>query len=179
MNKNKKSLLQILRSKSIKHGDFTLSSGKKSRYYIDCKPTLCNAKGAMLIGEIVYDMIIDMPVIAIGGVGMGAALMAMATMMVSTQNTPLNAFIIRKTPKQYGSMNKIEGEIAKGNRVVIIDDVITTGKSIIQAINILENVGVEIVNIICLIDREEGGKENIEKKGYFIKSIFTIMDLIF
>jgi len=176
-------LKKLLYQKSFKYDDqpiFSLVSGKKSQFYIDCKMTTLSSSGLVLVGNIFYDLISPLNIKGIGGLTLGADPIAIATALIAGQNNKeLIPFVIRKEAKKHGLKKWIEGEIDVGDRVVIIDDVITTGGSTIQAIEKAEEFGLKIVKIIVLVDRQEGGKKNIQLKGYEVTSIFTKADLIF
>jgi len=178
---NKKKLLSLLIKKSFRYRldpPFKLVSGKESPYYIDCKPTTNNAEGLTLVGEIFFDQIRDLEVDAIGGLTIGADPIAHATSMMSQlKGKPINSFCVRSKPKDHGTTKMIEGEVQKGNRVIIVDDVITTGGSTIRAIEAAKDFGLQVVKVIVLVDREEGGKEAIEKLGAQVEAIFTLSEL--
>ncbi|MDO8550679.1 MAG: orotate phosphoribosyltransferase [Ignavibacteria bacterium] len=181
MSNNISSLLKVLKNKSVSYGDFTLSSGKKSKYYIDSKLTTFDPKGISLIGEIFFERINSLPVKAdaIGGLTLGADQIAISTIIFGLKcNTYLKAFTVRKEPKEHGMKKHIEGNLSETDKVVIIDDVITTGSSTIKAIEAVEAIGAEIIKVIALVDRCEGGREKIIKRGYEVDSIFTVNELI-
>ena len=179
---NKLKLKKLLVEKSFKFSKepiFQLSSGEFSQYYIDCRVTTLYSKGMVLIGNIIFDLVAPLDVKGVGGLTLGADPIANSTSMVAGQKgIDLISFVVRKQPKKHGLMGSIEGGIKSGDRVVIIDDVLTTGKSIIQAIEKATETGLEIVKVIVLVDREEGGKENILKKGYEVVSIFTKKEIM-
>lgn len=180
--KAKNRLLEILLEKSFKYDEkptFPLASGKMSNYYINCKATTLNSEAMNLIGYIFYDKIKTLHVNAIGGLTQGADPIAVATAMISgIEDNPINAFVVRKETKKHGLKLPIEGNIHDGDRVVIVDDVVTTGQSTIEAIEKAKKENLDVVKIIVLIDRQEGGKENIEKYKVPFESIFTKDDLI-
>jgi orotate phosphoribosyltransferase len=179
MERKRKKLLHLLRQKSYQFcpdPPFTLVSGKKSPYYIDSKPTMHDPEGKTLIGEIVFEMVKNLKVDAIGGLTMGADPVAIAASLISFQKgKPIKSFSVRKTAKEHGTGKRIEGEIQPGARVVIVDDVITTGNSVIDAIKATKELGLEIIEVIVLVDRQEGGRENIEKYAP-VNAIFTLQD---
>ncbi len=180
MDEKKKRLLQILKNKSFRYRTnppFKLASGKESPYYVDCKPTTNNAEGMNLVGEIIFHIIKDLDVKAIGGLTMGADPIAHATSMISFQKgKPIHSFCVRKKPKDHGLVkaHRVEGDIEPGNKVVIIEDVITTGGSTIQALDAAEEFGLNILKVVALLDREEGGKQNIEKRVADVETIYTL-----
>ncbi|MBI5207930.1 MAG: orotate phosphoribosyltransferase [Candidatus Firestonebacteria bacterium] len=176
-NNLKESLLELIIKKSFNYSSssiFTLASGKQSQYYFDCRPTTTDPLGQYLLGEIFFEKVSDFDISAIGGLTMGADPIAYAVCHTSYfKNKPIKAFVIRKEPKKHGLKKLIEGEVTKGEKVVIVDDVITTGGSTIKAINEARNAGLNVVKAVVLIDRQEGGKDNIEKLDVKVESIFT------
>ena len=181
MEEEKKRLLRILKDLSYEEGDFTLASGKKSTFYIDCKETTLNPEGMYLVGHLMYNKVREIPgAEAVGGVSIGGDPLVCATVMVSfAAQDPIAGFLIRKEPKGHGRNLWIEGgkNLKKGMSVVILEDVVTTGGSSLKAIDIAEKEGFAVKGLVVLLDRLEGGKEIIESKGYAYKSIFTLSDL--
>ena len=170
-------LTDLLIRKSLKVADepiFQLVSGKKSNVYIDCKKTTKNARGTFLIGNIIFDRIANLNVAAIGGLTLGADPIADAVAYTSAVKGKLiNSFSVRKKQKEHGMKKLIEGDVNKGDRVVIVDDVVTTGGSTIEAIENARAEGLQIVKVIALVDRQEGGRENILKHDVEFESIIT------
>ncbi|HNV56767.1 MAG TPA: orotate phosphoribosyltransferase [Smithellaceae bacterium] len=173
----KKRLGKIILERSFKYSDnppFTLASGRQSNFYFNCKPTTLDPEGMNLIGEIVFDMLKDAPVTAAGGLTLGADPIANALAVISFQRgKPIKSFIVRKDVKAHGTKSAIEGNVAAGERVAIIDDVITTGGSTITAIEQARRAGLVVDRVITLIDREEGGRENILQRADCVESVFT------
>ena len=169
----------MLAYKSFRLGEFKLSSGGTSDYYIDCRTTTLDAKGARLTGEVFTDEIRQRgwKPQAIGGLTMGADPIVVAVSVVSAE---FNGFLVRKAEKQHGTGRRIEGFCEKGARVVIVDDVCTTGASTVQAIEAAREFGLQVVGAMCLVEREEAeGRPNVEKAAVpapFI-SIFTASDV--
>jgi orotate phosphoribosyltransferase len=157
----------MLAEKSFKLGQFKLSSGATSDYYVDCRTTTLDARGALLTGQLFLDKIgaRRWQPEAIGGLTMGADPIAVATAVVSAEaGEPIHSFLVRKAEKQHGTGQRIEGFRRKGARVVIVDDVCTTGASTIQAIEAAREFGFAIVGVMCLLEREEaGGRVNVER----------------
>jgi len=157
----------MLAEKSFRLGQFTLSSGASSDYYIDCRVTTLDANGALLTGQAVLEEIArrGWKADAIGGMTMGADPIVVATSVVSAQQgKPLHGFLVRKAEKTHGTGQRIEGFRAKPARAVIVDDVCTTGASTIQAIEAAREYGFEIVGVLCLVERQEaGGRPKVEK----------------
>lgn len=175
-------LCKLLAAKSFKYSDkpiFSLVSGKKSHFYIDCKMTTLFSHGLVLVGNIVFDLIASLDVKGIGGLTLGADAIANSAAMIAGQKgVDFFSFVIRKEPKKHGTMKWVEGGISSGDKVVIIDDVLTTGGSVIKAIDRAQESGLDIVKVMVLVDREEGGRENIAAKGYEVDSIFKKTDLM-
>ncbi|MBA3071831.1 MAG: orotate phosphoribosyltransferase [Nitrospirae bacterium] len=171
----KKRLIELIIEKAFKYSKepvFKLVSGRMSNYYFNCKAVTLHPEGMYLIGNLIYDMIKDSGAKAIGGLTLGADPVAYAVSFTSyLKGEPVETFVVRKSAKSHGTMQWIEGNVKKGDRVVIVDDVITTGKSTIEAITRAKESGLEIVKVICLIDRQEGGRENIEASGYKVDSL--------
>ena len=177
-----KELTELILEKSLKVADepiFELASGKKSNLYIDCRKTTKNARGAYLIGNIIYDKISNLDVDAIGGLTMGADPVADAVAYTSVLKGKLiNAFSVRKDAKKHGLKRVIEGDVKNGDRVVIVDDVATTGQSTIEAIENARAGGLHVLKVIILVDRQEGGRENILKHDVDFEAILTKQDLL-
>ena len=179
MNSPRQDLLQLLAYKSFRLGEFKLSSGGTSDYYIDCRTTTLDAKGARLTGQVFFDEIRERgwKPQAIGGLTMGADPIVVAVSVVSGE---LQGFLVRKAEKQHGTGQRIEGFREKGARVVIVDDVCTTGASTVQAIETAREFGFTVVGVMCLVEREEAkGRPNVEKAAApapFV-SIFTASDV--
>ncbi|MEK6737079.1 MAG: orotate phosphoribosyltransferase [Planctomycetota bacterium] len=182
INKAKNRLLDMLLEKSFQYNKdpvFKLVSGKMSNYYVNCKMTTLNAEATLLIGRIFYEKVKPLGITAIGGLTQGADPIAVATAMTSgMEGKGINAFVVRKVAKEHGLKKLIEGDVHPGDRVVIVDDVITTGQSTIDAIERARNEGLQVVKAVVLVDRQEGGRENIEKVGVQVESVFTISDLM-
>ena len=176
---SRQSLLSLLAHKSFRLGEFKLSSGATSDYYIDCRTTTLDAQGSRLTGEAFLDEIRkrNWKPQAIGGLTMGADPIVVAVSVVSGD---LHGFLVRKAEKQHGTGQRIEGYRQKGARVVIVDDVCTTGASTVQAIEAAREFGFEVVGVMCLVEREEHrGRPNVEKAASpapFV-SIFTASDV--
>lgn len=167
-------LKELLKKNSLKFGDFILASGKKSNYYFDSKLTTLTAEGAYLTGKCFFKIIVENKIEAeyIGGMTLGSDPIVTSVALVSKiEGKPIDAFIVRKEPKTHGTKNFIEGLIEEGKRTIIVDDVVTTGGSTLKAIEKAEEAGLKVVAVICLLDREEGGGEEISKRYPFYSVI--------
>jgi orotate phosphoribosyltransferase len=179
MSTARQELLRVLAHKSFKLGEFKLSSGAASDYYIDCRTTTLDARGSQLTGQVFMEEIRarGWKPHAIGGLTMGADPIVVAVTVTSGE---LSGFLVRKAEKQHGTGQRIEGYREKGARVVIVDDVCTTGASTVQAIEAAREFGFEVIAAMCLVEREEaGGRPNVERAaspGPFV-SIFTAKDV--
>ncbi|MEJ2638166.1 MAG: orotate phosphoribosyltransferase [Desulfosarcinaceae bacterium] len=161
----KTELIRMLCEKSFKYSEtpaFKLVSGATSHFYVNCKPTTLSARGMVLVGQLMFAAIKDADLAAVGGLTFGADPIAVATAFASELGgNPIDAFSIRKTQKDHGIVKWIEGDLAPGQRVAVIDDVATTGGSTIKAIERARSEGLEVVKAVVLVDRQEGGLENI------------------
>jgi len=179
MSSARQELLRLLATKSFRLGEFKLASGRTSDYYIDCRTTTLDARGAQLTGEVFLDEIRSRGwnAQAIGGLTMGADPIVVA---VAVTSGTMHGFLVRKAEKQHGMARRIEGFQEKGARVVIVDDVCTTGSSTIQSIEAAREFGFEIVGVMCLVEREEaGGRANVEEAAApapFV-ALFTAKDV--
>jgi orotate phosphoribosyltransferase len=179
MSQSRQELLELLAQKSFRLGEFQLSSGGTSDYYIDCRVTTLDARGAQLTGEVFLEEIREQgwDPEALGGLTMGADPIVVAVAVTSGK---LHGFLVRKTEKQHGTGQRIEGFREKGAKVVIVDDVCTTGASTIQAIEAAREFGFEVVGAMCLVERQEAhGRPAVEKAASpapFI-AIFTANDV--
>lgn len=183
MSSAREQLLELLATNSFRLGEFTLSSGAKSDYYIDCRTTTLHARGAELTGRVFLDLIRQQgwQPQAVGGLTMGADPIVVATSVISAQaGTPIHGFLVRKSEKAHGMGRRVEGFQEKGARVVIVDDVCTTGGSTIQAIEAAREFGFNIAGVACLVERlEAGGRPAVERAAApapFI-SVFTSNDV--
>jgi len=177
----KQELIDILCRRSFKYTEepsFKLVSGRMSRFYVNCKPTTLSARGMYLVGHLMFNQI-KASVTAVGGLTFGADPIAVATAFASELNArPLNAFSIRKTRKDHGIIKWVEGDVQPGQHVVIIDDVATTGGSTIKAVERARSEGLEVVQSVILVDRQEGGLENIREHVEDVSAIVTRDELV-
>jgi orotate phosphoribosyltransferase len=178
---HREQLANLLRRKSLVRGDFMLASGKKSSYYLDCRLTTLDAEGARLTGYCILETLDQMDVKpdAIGGLSMGADPLVSAAIVVSAiEKRPLQGFLVRKEAKGHGRKKQMEGmEDTNGKRVAIVDDVCTTGGSTQEAIDAAEREGCQVIAVISLVDREEGGSDMLRAK-YSYRSVFTARELL-
>ena len=172
-------LAELLLKRCIKRGEFILASGKRSNYYIDARIATLDPEGAHLISELMLEKIFELPrVDAIGGLTLGADPIVSAVVMKSyLKGKPLAGFIVRKKEKDHGTGRRIEGNLQKGWKVVVVDDVVTSGSSLLQAAEAAEAEGAEVVLAMAIVDREEGGAEAISSRYPFF-SIFKISQLL-
>ena len=178
----KKRLLKILVEKSFLYSEkpiYKLQSGTLSSYYINCKMTTLNPEGMSYLGCLLFESFIKGNNIqAVGGLTLGADPLALAVAMHSFNvNNPIRPFVVRKNPKGHGTNRWIEGEVYKEDRVVVFDDVVTTGESTIKAIQRIRESCANVEFAVSLVDREEGGKENIQKENVELFSLFTKTEL--
>ena len=176
-------LMQIVRELSYEEREVTLASGRKSNFYFDGKQTALHAKGGLLVGKAFWDIVktFDGPVQGVGGLTMGADPIATATSIAANlEGREVHAFIIRKEPKGHGTGQWLEGRknLPPGSRVVIVEDVTTTGGSSMKAVERAQQEGLEVLGIITLVDREEGARENIEGQGQVLRSVFTRTEVV-
>ena len=173
----KKQLIKLILEKAFKYNKepvFKLVSGRMSNYYFNCKAVTLNPEGMYLIGNIIFDMLQNSEAKGIGGLTLGADPIADSVAYTSyLRKRPVEAFVVRKTAKSHGTMQWIEGNITAGDKVVVVDDVITTGKSTIEAITRAEEGGLDVLKVIALVDRQEGGKENIEALNHKVETVVT------
>jgi orotate phosphoribosyltransferase len=175
-------LKKIIIELSYEKRNVVLASGRASDFYFDGKQTTLHPEGGYLTGKLFFESIRDVEgVEGVGGLTLGADPIATATSVVSyLEGKPIPGFIIRKEPKGHGTGAWLEGRknLKPGARVVIVEDVVTSGGSSIKAIKRAEEEGLTVLGVVTLVDREEGGRENIEKEGYWMKSIFTKAEIL-
>jgi orotate phosphoribosyltransferase len=173
-------LAALLRAQSVAVGSFTLASGRTSSYYVDARKTTMSARGQQLIGELGVQAIRNTgwAADAVGGLTLGADPVAYAIARASAEQPPIiDAFTVRKAAKSHGGKRRIEGCFAPGMAVVVVEDVVTTGQSALQAIHALAGEGARISGVLAVVDREEGGRGAIEHAGYPLRSLIALADL--
>ena len=168
VNTMKALLMEIILEKSFQYSEkpiFKLVSGGVSNFYFNCKPTMLDPEGKELIGRLIFSTIRDLEVAGIGGLELGSVPISSAVSLISQlEGQPIKEFIVRKEKKDHGIPAKVEGEFVAGEKVVVVDDVITTGGSTIKAIEAVQKLGLEVSKVVVLVDREEmNGRQNIEK----------------
>lgn len=170
-------LFELLKQHSFQRGDFVLSSGKRSSYYMDGRRTTLSAEGAQLIGQLLFERLAPLKLDGVGGLTMGADPIVTAISIASAQaGQPLNGFLIRKEAKGHGTRRQIEGHLEPGHRVVLVEDVVTTGGSFIKAIEAVQafSPAVEIVKLIALVDRHEGAEATLAATGIEFEALLGI-----
>lgn len=173
-------LLHLLRERSFEKKRVVLASGKESNFFIDCKQTILTAEGHALVGEVMLSLLPE-SVQAVAGVELGGCPLASAVSLVSFQRgRALDAFYVRKAQKDHGSKRRVEGDksLRAGLKVALLEDVITTGGSSLNAVAALAEVGVQVTHIVALVDRDEGGRETIEAQGVKVISVFLRRDFL-
>lgn len=193
----KNELKGLLRTYAVQHGDFTLVSGRKSTYLIDCKRVMLTAEGHYLIGRVLYQLLVrdlfyrqDIGVagVAVGGCALASTVSVTSMFWAETRKPSdwtvwcprLDALYVRKEAKDHGSKSLVDGVLRQGQKVVLLEDVITTGGSSIRAVNTLKSVGYEVAGVVSLVDRNEGGKEALVKEfpGVMVYSVFKADELL-
>lgn len=176
MSQEKSRFLEFFKNRALLFGEFTLSSGQKSRFYINSKLALFHSECTWLLGRLIYEATRDLEFEAIGGMEVGAIPMATAALSCFHEHgRPLEGFFVRKQAKEHGSRSLIEGRLNPGDRVVILDDVLTTGASAYRAAEAVESIGASVCRVICLVDRLQGAAETLKK--YDFRPLFTHRDL--
>lgn len=173
-------LAELLHRRSIRHGDFVLASGARSAYYIDCRPSTMSAEGQALIGRLGLAALRarGWRPAAVGGLTMGADPVAYAIARASADAPPaLDAFSVRKQAKEHGTGKRVEGNFAAGQAVVVIEDVITSGGSALQAIEAIRAEGGEVLGVLAVVDREQGGRAKLEAAGFAVETLITATEL--
>lgn len=174
-------LRELLLERSVRRGDFVLSSGARSSYYVDCRTTATSAEGQTLIGALAYELLRGSALRpeVVGGLTMGADPVAYALAHESwTRGDPLDAFTVRKQPKEHGTGKRIEGNFAEGRKALVIEDVITSGGSALQACDAVLAEGGTVVGVLALIDREVGGRQALEARGYPVLCLYGISEVL-
>lgn len=181
MLERKRRLARILKEKSYREGDFVLASGRRSDYYFDCRVTALSAEGSWLIGSLFNDLLADLAIRGVGGMTLGADPLVSATTVISWERgRPLHGLLVRKEAKGHGTGQFVEGlgNFAPGDSVAMLEDVVTTGGSLLKACERVRDAGLEIAAVCAILDREEGGREAIAEAGYNLLALFTRKELV-
>src|SRR6202171_5596314 len=176
-------LAEIIRKRSFGRGEITLASGRKSDFYFNLKPTMLDPEGAALLAELTFDALRDDNLDYVGGLEMGAVPLAGAIAQLSwLKNHPIAAFFVRKKPKEHGARLAVEGlakgETLQGKRIVIVEDVATTGGSAIKALDAVRDAGGEVVLVYTMIDREEGATDNFAQAGVPFRALYKASEFL-
>lgn len=179
--KYKRRLARLLLEKSYREGDFILASGQRSSYYFDCRVTALSAEGSWLIGTLFNDLLKDLAITGVGGMTMGADPLVSAVTVISfTRGNPLSGLLVRKQSKGHGTGQYVEGmgNFRQGDSVAMLEDVVTTGGSLLTACARVADCGLNIAAVCCILDREEGGRQAIAEAGYNLLSLYTRKELL-
>jgi orotate phosphoribosyltransferase len=170
-------LRRLIQDKALKVGDFTLASGKKASYYLDCRQITLDAQGARLVGEGMLEALGGDSPELVGGMAIGADPITAAILtLAGLRGLPLRGVIVRKEAKAHGTGRLVEGPFREGESIAIVEDVVTTGGSSLAAIERCEEVGLKVQRVLAIVDRLEGGREAFAARGYELTSLFTIRD---
>ena len=176
---DRQALLELVRSRALRFGDFTLASGKKAKYYLDGKQVTLDSRGAVLIGEGLLDLLAQHGPLpnAVGGMSIGADPITAAIITVAgLRNIPLAGVLVRKQPKGHGTNQYLEGPVQPGQTIAIVEDVVTTGGSSLEAIERVEQFGLKVTCVAAIIDRMEGGAQAFAARGVHFASLLSIRD---
>jgi len=174
---DREKLIELFRERALRFGDFTLVSGKKSKYYLDGKQVTLFSEGLRLIGAGLLELLEDVDFDAIGGMSIGADPIVGGILVVAAQRgRSLDGFMIRKDAKEHGTQQFVEGSVKPGMKVVIIDDVVTTGGSSLLAVDRIQDFGCEVVQVVGIVDRMEGGAANFAERNLPFRSLLSIQD---
>ena len=179
MTDTRQQLIEHISNEAVFHGDFTLTSGKKASFYVDLRKVSLDHRVAPLIGQVMLDLIADVPdVVAVGGMTMGADPVAAAILhQGAARGLAYDAFVVRKEPKDHGRGKQVEGPELEGKRVIVLEDTSTTGGSPLKAVEALKKVGAEIAAVAVVVDRNTGAREVIEAAGYPYLAAIGLDDL--
>jgi orotate phosphoribosyltransferase len=179
MDQRRNRLFELIKERSFRRGNFTLASGKQSSYYFDSKPTMLHPEGATLLAQLIFDALKDVSADCVGGLEMGAVpLIAPVAMRSLEAGQPLMGFFVRKTPKDHGTRQRVEGIDMAGKTAVIVEDVTTTGGSAMQAVEEVKKAGGKVALVISILDRGEGARELYAAAGVPFTSLFTAEEFL-
>lgn len=171
-------LVHLLASRAYREGEFTLSSGRKSSFYLDAKQVTYDPEGIRLVGAAVHTLIAPFRVQAVGGLTMGAdAIVASVVFVSAERGAPIPGFIVRKEAKQHGLQKRIEGIFPPGARVAVVEDVLTSGASALRAVDAVREAGGDVAVVVALVDRQEGGAATIEREGIPFRAVTTLAEI--
>ena len=174
---DREALHALIRERALKFGDFTLVSGKKAKYYLDCKQVTLDAEGARWVGEGILDVLGENLPDSVGGMSIGADPITGAVVtLAGVAGKSLKGFMVRKEPKGHGTNKYVDGPVEAGQTAVIVEDVVTTGGSSILAIDRCEEFGLKISQVIAIVDRMEGGRKAFADRGVELTTLFTVED---
>jgi len=174
---DRQALIELIREQALQFGDFTLASGKKASFYLDCRKVTLDARGARLIGEGMFELLGDPMPPLVGGMAIGAdPITASILTLAGMREQPLRGVIVRKESKEHGTGRFVEGPYESGEELVIVEDVVTTGGSSLKAIERCEAVGLKVKRVLAIVDRLSGGKEAFAERGYELTTLLTIKD---
>lgn len=175
---DRQKLIDLIQQRALRFGDFTLASGKKSTYYLDGKQVTLHAEGLRLVGEGLLQLLDDAEFEAVGGMSVGADPIIGAILTVAAERgRSLDGFLVRKEPKGHGTKRYIEGPVQPGARVVIVEDVVTTGGSSLQAIDRAQEFGCVVVQTVAIVDRMQGAARSFAERNIPFRALLTIEDL--
>jgi len=178
LENDRQTLIGLIKDEAVFHGDFTLSSGKKATYYVDMRKLTLDHRAAPAIGRLVLDVVRDLDADAFGGLTLGADPIANAVLHASVAaGTPVDAFVVRKEPKDHGRGRQIEGAEVAGRRVVIVEDTSTTGGSPLKAAEVARAAGADVVAVVTVVDRKTGAQAAVEDAGFEWRSVIDLDDL--
>jgi orotate phosphoribosyltransferase len=174
---DREKLIQLFRERALRFGDFTLASGQKSNYYVDKMQITLHSEGLWLVSEALLDLVDDLEFDAVGGMTIGADPIVGGMLVIAAQRgRTLGGFLVRKEPKGHGTGRSIEGPLQPGSKVVIVEDVVTTGGSSLAAAERVREFGCEIVTVAGIVDRLQGGAESFRAAGMKFRSLLTVRD---
>jgi orotate phosphoribosyltransferase len=177
---NRDRLIELLRERSVRRGDFVLASGRRSTFYVDARLTTMSGEGLVVIGNVGLDRLrtCGWQAQLVGGLTLGADPVAYAIAAAAhAHGVALDAFTVRKEVKDHGTGRRLEGCFVQGARVVVVEDVLTTGRSVLEALTAVEREGGQVLGVLTVVDRQEGGRAALEQAGYHVESMVTAQDL--